>query len=382
MNKYQLFLLLIGLTFTANCLAVGNTFYPDSDDVILLSLPVGSSTTVKTEDLQENDPRKIAALVNRYLSLSAETGDERYLGYADTLLQKTNSDNVELQLARAALLQRRHQFTLALNELNKILQTESYHAQANLMAAYIYMAQGKGKEALPYCAKAGAVYGELTGLSCSASAQSLLGQLQTNYQTLSVVFNLRRGSKVELREAALSLAEIARMRGDYALAAEHYQQALSLDPRNQFLLMRLADLYIARGYHEACLDLLQEHQQHQNLLLRAAIADKHLHGQVQADRYKRLSNYFELEQLRNPDQATRDYAEYLYHIQNQPDKALSIALQNWQSQREVADAELLVRTAIAAQNIDVLNPLLEWIRTVGLRDAKIEQQLAAVNIEL
>jgi tetratricopeptide (TPR) repeat protein len=376
------------LLLSAHCsyvLAVGKAFYPADDNEVLESLPKGEQHLLDPVSRNSNSVSAVEAAraIRNYLSLSSETGDERYLGYADVLLNKVEDGNsVELQLAKAALLQRRHEFDQALIVLNDIIKEQPRHGEAHLMAAYIYLAQGKGKEAAGHCAGAGAVLGNITGLSCSASAQSLMGELERNYSALSTLLSHWRGSNVERREALLSLAEIARMRGDYDLAERHYRDALFIDSGDSFLLMRLADLYLSQQEYEKCTMLLGEHQGHLSLMLRSAIAGKQAEQQDDEERRSRLSNYFELQKLRNPKLATRDYGEYLLQIQEQSEQALVVALQNWQSQREVADAELLVRAAIRAQDLDALKPLLAWLRNTGLRDARIQQQLASVNIEL
>ena len=379
----------IGVLGHTGCLAVGQPYTPMNDNEVLETLPRNYLQISPAANSDRNpealDLSTVAKQIRAYLSLASDTGDERYLGYADALISRLNEtalQTTDILMSRAALLQRRHQFEEALDLLQQVTTRYPQHGEAHLMSAYIYLAQGKADAAEKHCSQVLSQYGGVAGLSCLASAKSLQGDLETYYQMLKKVLRTRSVSPVEQQDGLLSLAEIARMRGEFAVAEEYYRAALQLNSNDSFLLMRLADLYLTQGNYRNCITLLQDHQQHANLLLRLAIAQQGLQQQVDPSIAKQLQRYFELQLLRNPKLATRDYAEYLLHIQQDPVGALTVAQTNWQSQREVADTELVVRAAIAAGKVKRITPVIDWIRESGMQDSRIRMQLAGVSVSL
>ncbi|MBX2857618.1 MAG: hypothetical protein KTR17_03060, partial [Cellvibrionaceae bacterium] len=95
--------------------ALGNDWLPDNADQVLLELPRNYSRYSEGLSLGERSgqqsDQKVAELIRYYLDIARDTGDERYLGYAHTLVAGRDSaeiDSEALILAYAALLQRGH----------------------------------------------------------------------------------------------------------------------------------------------------------------------------------------------------------------------------------------------------------------------------------
>ena len=66
----------------------------------------------------------------------------------------------------------------------------------------------------------------------------------------------------------------------------------------------------------------------------------------------------------------RDVARFELDIENQPQEALRLAIENWESQREPLDARLLLRSALAADNKVQYQRVRDWLKAQGQSDAR------------
>lgn len=319
--------------------------------------------------------------IKQYLQFAAFSGDERYLGHANRILeqwQESEIQTIALALAKASLLQRTHQFDQAIQVLDTVIEKSPDNGEAHLQSAYIRMTQGKPKLALRHCSRAGLAYGAMTGITCTATAQSLLGEVDQAYGKMKSLQQSVSLGAIENREALLSLAEMASMKGDFNAAEKYFIEAIELNPNDAFILMRLADLYISQKKYLDCIRLL-EGQANPMLTLRWAIAKKQGDGQVSEQQRQDLVNYFDIQQLRNPNLSTRDFGEYLLNIKEDAESALNIAISNWQSQREPADTELVLRSALVSRNYSEIADIVDWIKASGLQDYRINQLIAQLE---
>ena len=69
---------------------------------------------------------------------------------------------------------------------------------------------------------------------------------------------------------------------------------------------------------------------------------------------------------RGPPAASRNCAEYLLTLRDQPQPALDVALRNFRVQRDYEDVDILVRTALAAGRPEVLEPVRAWAKAQGV----------------
>jgi hypothetical protein len=95
---------------------------------------------------------------------------------------------------------------------------------------------------------------------------------------------------------------------------------------------------------------------------------------------QRLREQYAAHQQRGDFVPSRDYARFLLDIEGQPSAALDAALTNWQSQREPADALIVVRAAIAAGRPQAAAPIAAFIREHKLEDVRIARLLPAVDL--
>ena len=67
----------------------------------------------------------------------------------------------------------------------------------------------------------------------------------------------------------------------------------------------------------------------------------------------------------------REQARFLLEVEHRPREALAAALADWAVQREPDDALVLVDAARAAGAPQQAEPALQFVRTQGLRDARL-----------
>lgn len=67
----------------------------------------------------------------------------------------------------------------------------------------------------------------------------------------------------------------------------------------------------------------------------------------------------------------REEALHVLRLKQDPVRAVELAARNWNSQREPADARLLMTCAIAAGRPAAAEPVLDWMRRTGIEDADL-----------
>ena len=68
----------------------------------------------------------------------------------------------------------------------------------------------------------------------------------------------------------------------------------------------------------------------------------------------------------------REEARFTLELLDRPTAALELARRNWATQREPADARILLEAAAAAAEPAAARPVLDWLDRSGLEDVRIE----------
>jgi hypothetical protein len=147
-----------------------------------------------------------------------------------------------------------------------------------------------------------------------------------------------------------------------------------------YLLTQYADFLLDTGRFHEVLELVEAHQAVDALALRHARALRGLRSPVASASIGDLSQRLEAMERRG-DNAAGTRAGILLHLLDQPAEALGFALKNWATQREPADARLVLEAALAAEQPAAAQPVLDWLRRSGLEDVRLERlrrQLAAL----
>jgi tetratricopeptide (TPR) repeat protein len=355
---------------------------PERDDEVLATLPRGvghSSIELRAQAAARLDVA--IPLAQFYISQSRASGDLRFLGYAQALLAPWHDRSPPIPavlVLEATVLQSRHSFTAALGELDRALAAQPDDLQAWLTRATVLRVLGRYQEARGSCERLSAADPVIAEL-CTQSVRALEGHLSSAYDAL-------RG----LPEAALSgaagawrcseLGEMAARRGDTAQAERWYRAALDLAPDDIYTRGAYADLLLASNRAAETLRLLQGYESMEPLLLRIAIAQQSL-GDLKALARSRelLASAFTVEEQRGEEVHRREQARFLLDVTHEAHAALSVARENWRTQREPADALILVRTAQAAGDPAAAGPAVEFVQRNGLEDSLLAEYLQSTS---
>lgn len=374
----RLIILLLVSIFSARSFSFGEAYVPTNQQQILVKAVQSPREDIAIINHGQANvlPYQLAEKVHQYLSMSSESGDERYVGYAEALLANfQQADDPDILLAKAAVLQRKHQFNSARELVEKVIQQYPANTYAYSMAAFIEIAQGNAAKAKHYCEYLYELQSYVMGLNCSVNANSLTGDLDSGYEMLRVILERNQLDEDEQIEVLITLADVAAQKGIFSESEVYFKKALALKKHNHFVVKKLADLYLKSNRLQDCIDLTQQYTANMELALRSAVAKKRLDQAVSQQELDSLHLYFEEQRLRNPTEVSLEAGIYQLEILNQANVALETTIKNWQNQRGVEDIYWLVRSAVAADNSDVIAEKTQWINQQGLYDFAIEEML-------
>ncbi|MEN9865212.1 MAG: hypothetical protein RL748_802, partial [Pseudomonadota bacterium] len=84
-----------------------------------------------------------------------------------------------------------------------------------------------------------------------------------------------------------------------------------------------------------------------------------------------LAERFDAAARRGDSVHQREQARFALLLQGDPKLALKLAQQNWQVQKEPADARILLQAAVASQQTAAARPVLQWLAQTRLEDQSI-----------
>jgi tetratricopeptide (TPR) repeat protein len=354
--------------------ADANPYAPSSDAVVLADLPAGVRYTDLTARRLARGRLDVAVpLAKVYIQQSRQSGDLRYLGYAEAVLapwvgqRPASPDALVLQ---ATVQQSRHEFGAALTTLDRALAARPNDPQAWLTRATILRVLGRYPEAGASCEQfARWVEPRLASL-CVQGLQALNGHLESAYAALLQI-SPQGWLPSEKSWLYSELGEMAVRLGLEADAQRWFQQDLTLVPTDVYVRAAYADLLLRQGRARDALSLLQGQDSFEPLLLRIAIAQRQLRDSQLAQSCARLEAAFAAETQRGEAVHRREQARFLLEVEGQPMRALDAAIENWGIQREPDDALVLVEAARAAGNPAAARPALDFARVQGLHDSRV-----------
>ncbi|QJD90519.1 hypothetical protein HH213_10740 [Duganella dendranthematis] len=319
-----------------------------------------------------NDITLAATIARRYIALARSETDPRYLGYAESALApwwQQAAPPTDVRLLRATLLQSTHQFTPALADLKAVLASEPQNVQAWLTQATVQTVQGDYSGATVSCARVSGLSIELVGITCIANIGAVTGKAAASEQLLDLTLSRSSNAPQDLRVWALTLlAEMAQRRGDATTSEARFRRALTLSPRDSYLLGAYADLLLEQNRAADVLELLRDQERIDALLLRRALALQQAGKQsaMQAD-VRELAARFDAAAQRGDTVHQREQARFELVLRHDAKTALALARKNWEVQKEPADIRIYLQAAVQAR-ADA-RPVIEWVATHHTEDA-------------
>jgi tetratricopeptide (TPR) repeat protein len=281
-------------------------------------------------------------------------------------------------LMRAQARQHVHDFAAALEELDRVLASDPRNLQARLTRAAIHQVQGEYESAAADCRSLALLATPLMTIDCLSRAVSHQGKAQVAYDQLRAARDRSpQIDPLQRREVEVTLADIANRLGRIDAARQHYESALEVPEPDSYTLVTYSDFLLEQRDYRAVLALAGKFASRRELLLPAAIASREANT---PDRYEREELTRQRYEQRDTSTApTRDYARFLLDIADDAPAALGAALTNWQTQREPADALIVLRAAVAANRPEAAAPIREFVERRGLEDRRLAWLLRRVN---
>lgn len=319
------------------------------------------------------------------IGLARERSDPRYLGHAQAALAPWWSEAappVDVLVLRATILQSLHDFDAALRDLDRAVAIAPAHVQAWLTRAVVLGVRGRHAEATESCRHLVSLTSELVVTVCQTSIDSVTGHAAEAFARLTAV--LARSPSLPSDEEAWarsSLAEYAARAGRLDDAEALFRRTLELDAEDAYARAALADLLLDRGKPKDALVVVRGREVNDTLLLRIAIAEKRLASPEAESHLAALTARFEASRLRGDVVHRREEARYWLQLKGDATRALTLALANWDVQKEPADLRILLEAALAAKAAKDAAPALGWLDETKLEDpfvAKVAGELRAL----
>jgi len=376
------FLLIAALLCTA---AQAQPFLPGRDDQVIERLPYKAADPVmgelradRSRLREEPDNLRLALRVaRRYSELGRVNGDPRYAGYAQAALMPwwtLQRPPNEVLLMRATLRQRMHEFDAAVADLDVLVRSDPWNAQARLTRATVLQVQGRYSDAAEDCRALQRLAGELVATTCLAGVESVTGHLHDSYRQLRLALERHPEADASIRSWVLTaLAEMA-VHADATVEAEsQFSQALSLDSEDFYLLGAYTDFLLEQHRPAEVVELLANKTSADPLLLRYTLALEAAGSAELPTAVRQLRDRFEASRLRGDRVHLREEARFTLHVLHDAPRALQLAKENWEIQKEVADVRVLLEAALACRNAMAVAALNDWLRASRLEDAHIQR---------
>jgi len=367
-----------------NMNAWSEAYIPKTDSEVLEQLPVAAVEKKRLRSLQNQangNPKDYALALNlarNYIELGRIHSDPRYYGYAEALLKPWLSPQhaqPDALVLRATILQNRHDFQPALADLKAALKLNQRLPDAWLTLAAIYEVQGEYARALRSCLALTKFSVSLPSTICINSAMSLSGQAQTAYRQLTAAVTETDGEPSEMTWAYNLLAELAERLNLAKDAESWYHKALARNYRSVYLLASYSDFLLDHHRYEEVVKLLQNETQVDTLLLRLTLAEQQLQHKPFKDHVNLIKSRIAAAKPRGDSVHQGDESRFALQVLKEPKTALSLAISNWAVQKEPRDARILLEAALAANQPDAAFPIIEFLETKHLEDARLKPLL-------
>lgn len=361
--------------------AVALPFVPADDAQVLERLPVRTAPAQRelarlrtAAAAAPAEPATAVALADAYYALSRAEGDPRYLGYAQAALGawwKDPDAPTAVLVARATILQSGHEFDRALADLGKAIAREPRNGRALLVRATVLTVQGKYAQARADCPKLFGLAPEFYVFACAANVDSLTGRSAPAAATLDrALATLPTGDAAGRAWGESLQGEIAHRRGDPAAEA-HFRRALAADPADLYTLGAYADWLLDHGRAADVVPLVRDQARVDAMLLRLALAQKALRRPEADDSVASLRARFAASRARGDTVHRREEARFALALDGDAQRALQLAKDNWNVQREPADLRVLAEAAAATGDAAARRTVRQWIDETGLEYAAV-----------
>lgn len=366
-------------------------YLPKDDSVVLERLPFRASDPVQRDlrRLREElarDPRneEVALRAARgYYRLALAEGDPRYVGYAQAALGPWWNEPrppVRVLVMRATLRQYLHDFPGALQDLGQALEREPGNGSALFQRAIVHIVRADYPRARADCEQAQGLVADVMADACLATVDSFTGKAREAYRRLQETLERHPAATPTQRLWVLSrIAEVAYRLGRAQEADSYFREALALDIEDNYLLATYAEFLLDEKRYRDAVKLLAGRERSDVLLVRLALAEKSLGLPAAREHEEVIRARFDAARMRDDKLHLQDEARFTLYFLDRPREAITLARENYQTQREPADARMLMEAALAAGDPRAAQPALDWFYSSGHEDVYIRRVAEALR---
>lgn len=360
-------------------------FVPSSAGYVVLEVPRGSGGAESRAfaglvERAAGDPRLAARAARDLLQQARARRDPALFGRAETILRswiaRPDGAPAELLVLQADIEQNRHDFARALVLLDQALERRPADLQARLIRATVHLVRGDLRAAEADCR---AVLGSGAGAVGSVClAQVIGGPNPARGAALVRVWlshpdALTTGQRVWALEV---LADLAVRAGNDEAAEVALREAVRLDPQGEAVRVALAELLLDQRRAAEALAILDVDRPSTATFVQRARALRLLgRGEELRETLALTRELFHLAARRGERTHRREEALLALHVEGDAGRALTLAEENFEAQREAVDLRLLARAAHAAGDPAVLAEVDRWTRQSGIRDSCVDDIL-------
>ncbi|MFM2121118.1 MAG: hypothetical protein RL722_2586, partial [Pseudomonadota bacterium] len=359
---------------------------PTSDQQVLERLPskAGDARAREFADLRRqlaarpDDLGLAVKLAHRYFDEVAAEGDPRYIGYAQAALRPwwdQPAPPPEVRVMRAMLRQFSHQFEPAVADLQAAVAARPDLYEGWAWLAAIAMVQARYGDARPACERLGVLGDPLSGTACIAMIDATTGQAALAVRKLAEAADAAAsvpGNQPQQLWILTRLAEAHLRLGQTREAEATFRRALALGLTDGYLLAAYGDLLLDLKRPAEVLTLLRGRERSDLLLLRLAIAARQTQAPELASWTADLRARFDDARLRGDTVHQKEEARFAREVLGELPRALSLAVANFDVQREPVDARVLMECALAAGQPAAARPALEWMSRSGIESPQLQ----------
>jgi len=309
--------------------------------------------------------------------------DVRAFAYAERVLAPFMAHietDPEVALVSADIHQYRHDFNGAAKILDAVLQRQPQNDSARLMRAEIRLAQGRGRDALRDCLGLIGRQSPWIWSACAAQAYAINGRLPAAQRLLATTLQGAEIAGPRGAWAAGIMADLAAQAGDWAGSETWLTRAVAANPDDHVAAVELLDLWIASGRTRQALEMLRDRPVSDAYLIRRAEAlasvDPAQSRLVVAD----LSRRFAEADALGDRTHLRERAMFELRF-GDPKAALAHARENFQTQRELVDARLVLQAAAMLRDKSGATEVVAWLRDTHTDDARLAPELRELGIK-
>ena len=277
---------------------------------------------------------------------------------------------------RAKLKELDHDYAGALADVRAWLAAEPESAQAWIELANLHRVRGDLEASAEAADGVARLAPGIAEVLCRVPLRILAGEGESVDATLSRAIE---EATVRLPELVpwlwIQRAAAAEAVGDRAAAQSHLRAGLRVAPGHLYLLRSLADELLLAGRNEEVLEQLEPYLHDTGVYLRYAIALRRAKRDEADAAARGLAERFEAVRARGGRPHGRFVARAFLDLNDAPAAALEAALVNWAEQKEVRDAELVLRSAAAAGRPESAAPVIDWIRQHDVRHTVLRDLL-------